>query len=85
MDKWIPEGFTTCQFGTVSVQSRGGDGYGAVGKASITRLSQWWTDSTSSTKIECVSPARGPGDVQLGVSISGASTTSFVGTTFTYI
>ena len=85
VDKWIPEGFTTCRFGTVSVQSRGGDGYGAVGKASITRLSQWWTDSTSSTKIECVSPARGPGDVQLGVSISGASTTSFVGTTFTYI
>lgn len=82
---WVPEGYTTCLFGTVSVQSRGGDGYGAIGKATISRVSQWWTDSTGGTNIECVSPAQGPGDVAFGLSISGSSIRSFNGTTFTYI
>ena len=83
--KWVPEGYTTCLFGTISVQSRGGDGYGAIGKASLSRLSQWWSDSTDGTEIECVSPAQGPGTVEFGVSISGSTIKSYNGTTFTYI
>lgn len=82
---WVPEGYTTCLFGTVSVQSRGGDGYGAIGKASVSRVTQWWTDSTGGTNIECVSPAQGPGNVAFGISITGSSIRSFNGTTFTYI
>jgi hypothetical protein len=83
--KWVPEGSTTCLFGTITVLSRGGSGFGAIGKASLSQTSQWWSDSSDETKVECISPAHAQGTVQLGLSISGASTNSFVGTTFTYI
>ena len=83
--KWVPEGYTSCRFGTITVQSRGGDGFGAIGKASVSQSSQWWSDSTDGKKIECVSPAGAQGNVNLGVSILGSTASSFIGTTFTYI
>jgi hypothetical protein len=85
VNSWVPEGSTACLFGTITVQSRGGTGYGAIGKASLSQTTQWWLGSSDTTDVECVSPAHAKGDVQLGVSISGASTSSFVGTTFKYI
>ena len=84
---WSPEGYTSCLFGTISVQSRGGNGYGAIGKASVSQASQWWSSSSDETKVECISPAQKAGAVSFGVSITGTSTKSFDGTVtaFTYI
>ena len=84
---WSPEGYTSCLFGTISVQSRGGNGYGAIGKASVSQASQWWSSSSDETNVECVSPAQKAGTVLFGVSIAGTLTKSFDGnvTAFTYI
>jgi len=82
---WTPEGYTSCLFGTISVQSRGGNGYGAIGKASVSQVSQWWSSSSDATKVECISPAQKAGAVLFGVAIAGTSMKSFVGNTFTYI
>tara|TARA_B100001758_G_C18372736_1_gene592396 strand:+ start:592 stop:1443 length:852 start_codon:yes stop_codon:yes gene_type:complete len=82
---WAPTGLMDCHFGTVVVHGRGGGGAGWAGRAAMGRAGEWWSEATIATDVECVTPARQPGSVPVGVSLAHSTSPSYGNIEYKYL
>ena len=82
---WAPSGLMDCHFGTVVVHGRGGGGAGWAGRAAMGRAGEWWSEATIATDVECVTPARQPGSVPVGVSLAHSTSPSYGSVEYKYL
>ena len=83
---WAPAGLMDCHFGTVAVHGREGGGASWQGHAAASRrMGAWWSEATSTTDVECLTPARKSGSVPIGVSLAHSPSASFGDVNYKYL